>query len=345
MNKPTVDVIIPTYKPNKNFVELVERLEKQTYPVNRIIIMNTEERYFAALSYGRQFDTTHNVSVTHLSKMEFDHGHTRREGVKKSKADLFVFMTDDAMPKNNRLIENLIAPILADRAEFAYARQLPRENAGMIEGFTRHFNYPKESKIKSAGDLQHLGIKTYFFSNVCAAYRRDLYEELGGFVEYTLFNEDMLFAAKAIRAGYRIAYVAEAEVVHSHNYSNMEQFHRNFDLGVSQAEHPEVFGTVSSTGEGKKLVKKTISYLKSRKKYLKIPGFLVTCAYKLAGYKLGKNYRKLPENWVMKFTTNREYWLKKNLRGATSSIDPYSGYGISKEERKQRKPVERSKES
>ena len=331
-----MDVIIPTYKPNKEFLKLIEKLEHQTYPVNQIIIINTEEKYFSSLSYGHQFEREHNVSITHISKMEFDHGHTRREAVAKSKADLFICMTDDAIPKNSTMVEQLLAPILEDKADFSYARQLPRENAGVIEGFTRHFNYPKESRIKSIGDLNSLGIKTYFFSNVCAAYRRDLYDELGGFVDYTLFNEDMLFAAKAVQAGYRIAYVAEAEVIHSHHYTNKEQFHRNFDLGVSQAEHPEVFDAVPSTKEGKKLVKKTLQYLRVKKQFFRIPGFLITCGYKYAGYKLGRRYEKLPEKWVLKFTTNREYWLKKNIRNATSAIDPYSGYGISPEERKNR---------
>ena len=41
-----VDVIIPTYKPDKGFPEMIKRLEKQTLKPNRIIIMNTEEKYF-----------------------------------------------------------------------------------------------------------------------------------------------------------------------------------------------------------------------------------------------------------------------------------------------------------
>ena len=41
MNKK-VDVIIPVYKPDQKFLSLLKRLKRQTYPVNRIIIMNTE---------------------------------------------------------------------------------------------------------------------------------------------------------------------------------------------------------------------------------------------------------------------------------------------------------------
>ena len=102
-----------------------------------------------------------------------------------------------------------------------------------------------------------MGIKTYFCSNVCAMYRRDVFRELGGFEKHTIFNEDMIFAARAVKAGWRIAYAADARVYHSHDYTAKEQFHRNFDNGVSQAQHPEIFAGVSSESEGVKLVKKT----------------------------------------------------------------------------------------
>ena len=54
---------------------------------------------------------------------------------------------------------------------------------------------------------------------------------------------------------YAIAYVAEARVIHSHNYGCAAQFHRNFDLAVSQADHPEVFAGIHSEGEGIRLVR------------------------------------------------------------------------------------------
>ena len=158
-NRPTVDIIIPTYKPNERFLKLIEGLEKQTYPVNRIIIMNTEERYFSGMLYGHQFELEHNVAVTHISKMEFDHGHTRREGVAKSDAEYFICMTDDAMPKNSHLVENLLKPLIEGKAEFAYARQLPRENAGIIVDFIK--NYSKEK-----GKLVVVTCHTSYFDEI-----------------------------------------------------------------------------------------------------------------------------------------------------------------------------------
>ena len=41
-----VDVIIPVYRPDKRFARILTMLGRQTYPVSRIIIMNTESRYW-----------------------------------------------------------------------------------------------------------------------------------------------------------------------------------------------------------------------------------------------------------------------------------------------------------
>ena len=72
-------------------------------------------------------------------------------------------MTQDAMPKDDRLIEKLVEPLQGEVA-VAYARQLPREDSTPVESYTREFNYPAKSRIKSAADLDSLGIKTFFCS-------------------------------------------------------------------------------------------------------------------------------------------------------------------------------------
>ena len=121
----------------------------------------------------------------------------------------------------------------------------------------------------------------------------------------------MVYAAACAERGYGIAYAASAQVIHSHHYTNKEQFHRNFDVGVSQAEHPEVFDSVPSESEGIRLVKQTAAYLKKEGYSKLIIPMCITSAYKLIGYKLGKNYKKLSPNKVLKYTMNKEYFRKK----------------------------------
>lgn len=195
----TVDVIIPTRKPGQQFIDLVEKLSKQTIPPNRIIVMNTEEKYFERLTYGTHFmEKYRNVEVYHLSSREFDHGRTRNNGVRHSDADVFICLTQDAVPQDDRLIEELLKGLSEKNAAVAYGRQLAAEDAQVLERFTREFNYPDKPCIKSKKDLPTLGIKTYFCSNVCAAYDRKTFDSLGGFIKHTIFNEDMIYAAKAI---------------------------------------------------------------------------------------------------------------------------------------------------
>ena len=165
-----------------------------------------------------------------------------------SDAEILVYMTQDAMPADQFLIERLLYGFSYENVAAVYARQLPAADCQFIERYTREFNYPKTSRLKSKEDLSKLGIKTYFCSNVCAAYQKDVYERLGGFVRKTIFNEDMILAGRMVQEGWKIYYAADAKVIHSHNYNCRQQFHRNFDLAVSQADHPEIFEGVPSEG-------------------------------------------------------------------------------------------------
>ncbi len=305
----TADVIIPVYRPDRRFMRLLAMLRKQTFPVNRIIVMKTERDGWDEAEVRR----ISNLEIHYLTKMEFDHGATRNRAAGYSGADVMIFMTEDAVPQDNRLVERLMEALEqkgsgGESVAVAYARQLPARDCKAIERFTRNFNYPDQSRIKTAADLPRMGIKTYFASNVCCAYRRDVFEELGGFVNRTIFNEDMIYAAGALKAGYAVAYAADARVIHSHNLTFRQQFQRNFDLGVSQADHPEVFGGVPSEGEGIRMVRQTAGWLVRTGRGWLLPSLAVGSGCKFIGYRLGKMYRHLPRKAVLWCSGNPLYW-------------------------------------
>ena len=299
-----VDVLIPVYRPDGKLTELLKRLKMQNYPIHRVILMNTEEKHFPTELTG----IWDRVVVYHLAKEEFDHGGTRDRGVRMSTADLVLCMTQDAMPADETLIEELVKPFDDPEVWAAYARQLPNEDCREVEKYTRSFNYPEQSMVKTKEDLDRLGIKTFFCSNVCAAWRREKYLELGGFVKHTIFNEDMILAGTMIKQGGKIAYCAKAKVIHSHNYSAFQQFHRNFDLAVSQTMYPEVFGGIRSESEGIKLVKKSLSYcIKIGKPWLMIQ-VVTQSAGKFLGYKMGQQYKSLPMWLILRCTMSPSFW-------------------------------------
>ncbi|MBR6850945.1 MAG: glycosyltransferase, partial [Lachnospiraceae bacterium] len=162
-----VDVIVPVYKPDEKCKKLIERLHRQSYPVQRIILINTEQAYFDDY-FGKSgfLEPYDDLVIRHITAEEFDHGGTRRMGVELSDADYFICMTDDAVPVDDKLVEELLKPLLEGKAAAAYARQLPGKDATLTERYSRYFNYPPKAVIKSVEDIPVMGIKTFFCSNV-----------------------------------------------------------------------------------------------------------------------------------------------------------------------------------
>ena len=165
-----IDVIIPVYRPTEKLNKVLYGLSRQTYLPERIILLHTRDGIKLDVSACKD-----RVSVTEIPipEKEFDHGRTRDLGIRMSDADIVVMMTQDAVPVDSFLLEKLSETLKEHSdAVAAYARQIPDQNCGLLEKYTRVFNYPPKSQIKSQKDLPKLGIKTYFCSNVCAAYRR-----------------------------------------------------------------------------------------------------------------------------------------------------------------------------
>ena len=305
-NSPSVDAVIPVYRPGEEFPELLRKLRTQDHPVRKIILMVT-------VPDGEPepgIEAADGVEVHRLSPKEFDHGGTRNQGAACSDADYLMFLTQDAVPNDEKLVSSLLSAFKDKKTGAAYARQIAREDAGIAEQLTRSFNYPEGARTQDLSTKEQYGVKNYFLSNVASMYDRSVFDALGGFIRRTIFNEDMIYAYKLIHAGYSVRYVPEAVVVHSHHYSGREEFRRNFDLGVSQADHPEIFESVSSEKEGVSMVKTVIKKMfRSGKGWLAIP-FIYRTGMKYLGYRKGKNYRKLPEKKVRRYSMNKYYWEK-----------------------------------
>lgn len=300
-----VDAVIPAYKPGHDLRELVEKLLDQTVRLGRIIIINTDREYFDE----KEYLIAPAVEVVHITRHEFDHAGTRDMGLRMSDADYVLFMTMDAIPKDNYLVEKLLSGFRrADNIAVSYARQLPKKDCNRIEQITREFNYPAQSRVQTSDDIKELGIKAYFCSDVCAMYDTSIYRSLGGFKAPAIFNEDMVYAAGALDAGYAVSYCADALVYHSHNYTGRQYYRRNFDLGVSQADHPEIFERFNVKGTGMQLVRKSLAQICRSGTPADIIRLVYYSGMKYLGFRKGKNYRKLSLESCLKHTSDKEYW-------------------------------------
>ena len=279
----TVSVIIPTLNAGADLDRLIKMLSAQTYSVSEIIVVDSEsddDVFITCQDYSF-------VQLIRIKREDFDHGKTRDMAFGRTKGSIVVFLTQDCLPADKHFIERLIEPLKNERIAVSTGRQLPKPDASEIEKLIRYYNYPAEECERSSKDISTYGIKTFFCSDVCAAYRRDLYYKIGGYDYPIKTNEDMFFAAKAIHAGYSIMYAANAQVFHSHNLSLLEQYKRNYIQGYEIERHRNILYGVSQNKEGIRFVKFVSGQLIKGKKYLSLIHFAFDCMARLLGSKMG----------------------------------------------------------
>lgn len=249
--KYKVALIIPTYNAGYGFERLLAEIAAQTLqPGYRLVIdsASTDGTEEIAKKYGWQ--------VNSILRKDFSHGGTRQQAVEMLSADIdiAVLLTQDVRMPDRDSLKKLLRGFANPDVAAVYGRQLPHLGASLYAAVDREFNYPPVSRFKSLEDKDELGIKTAFLSDSFAAYRlRDL-RQIGGFPAIDIC-EDMYVAGKLLLSGKKIAYMAEAEVEHSHEPDFREMWQRYRKMGAFQRANPwlqESFG--SAGGEGMKLL-------------------------------------------------------------------------------------------
>lgn len=277
-----LSLIIPTLNAGRHIEGLLSSLLLQDTRPTEIVIIDSS-------SDDNTVEITKKLGAKTIviPRHTFNHGGTRNMAAEMAKGDVLVFMTQDALPADNSLLSRLTAPLLDPDIAAAYGRQIAKTDASPPEAFARQFNYPGTALIKSASDISRLGIKTFFFSNVCSAIKKAQFLKVGMFPDNIRFNEDMIIAAKLILNGYKTAYVPEARVVHSHNYSLLQQFIRYYNIGSSLKDNSWILEYARPEGEGLRFIKEKMAFILKGHHYSWLPYIFLEAAAKYAGYRLG----------------------------------------------------------
>jgi len=276
-------VIIPTLNARISIGKLLSALLSQDSETPEIIVIDSSSddgTVDAAKEFG--------VKTMVIPRRTFNHGKTRNIAALEAQGGIIIFMTQDALPADSALLRNLTAPLL-EKPEIAatYGRHVPRPDAPPLEAFARYFNYPDQGSVKGIDDIKKHGIKTFFFSNVCSSMKKEPFLKVGMFPENVKANEDMLISAKFILNGYRVAYVPEAMVIHSHNYSLQKLFRRYYNIGSSIKDNRRILEDMEAEGEGLRLVKEQIRFAAKQGRYLWLPRIFLESFIKYAGYRSG----------------------------------------------------------
>lgn len=306
MEQQRIEVIIPTYNAARYWTALSTGIRAQTLQPDRVIVIDS-----ASKDCTPELARRDGFEVLEITPKEFNHGGTRQMGAEyAANANILIYLTQDAAPYGVNAFANLVRAF--DDAEIgaAYGRQLPREKASPIEAHGRHFSYGETPVVRSWESRQTLGFKSIFFSNAFGAYRREALMSVGGFSSDVIFGEDTLAVARMHRAGWKTAYVADALVRHSHDYTIGEEFRRYFDIGVLHSRENwlnEQFG--SASGEGRRFVLSELKYLLGHGPQ-HIPSAVARTFAKFLGYKIGRRESQIAPGLKHRLGMNRQYWLR-----------------------------------
>ncbi|OPY80923.1 MAG: N-glycosyltransferase [Syntrophorhabdus sp. PtaU1.Bin058] len=281
-----VSVILPTINAGEVIGKLLSAVNNQTVKCELIVIDSSSSDGTPEIA------GSYSAKVISIEKTAFNHGGARNYAVRHSQGEIIVFLTQDALLCDEYCIERLIKPLEQADVAASYGRQIPREDAKPTEHFARIFNYPEMPLIKGLEQVPEMGIKTFFFSNVFSAIRKKEFEKLGGFPDNIIMFEDMIYAAKLVVNGFRIAYVPEAKVMHSHNYSLAGQFRRYYYAGISFKKQPWFLKYARSNREGMNYFRQQMRYLLKERRYPWVLYALCETFCKYCGYHLGLHCNK-----------------------------------------------------
>jgi len=285
-----VSVIIPTLNAAGCILPLLERLRSQTVSAEILIIDSSSDDGTTALLHKEE-----GITVLSIPRSSFDHGGTRDMALRRSSGDFVLFLTQDALPVSNDYIEKLLAPFENSSVAAVCGRQAAYPQHPESERLTREFNYPGVSRVWSRDDIPRYGVKAYFFSDVCSAYRRSAYEAVGGFDRPLATNEDMLMASKLIHAGYSLAYCAEAAVYHSHAFTLRQDYTRSALSARVMEQYKDRLPGADSDAEGFRMVFFVLGRLLKKLRLGQCFSFGIHVVARFLGSRKGKKQGKTPQ--------------------------------------------------
>jgi rhamnosyltransferase len=309
-------IIVPILNAEKDAPAFLAGLQQQSLAPDVFLVIDSSSDDRSAEIFAKAGARVHVIP-----RSEFNHADTRQMAADMvvgmdGNVEVAVFLTQDAILANADSLELLVSAFAVPDIGTAYGRQLPRHGADALESYVRLFNYPDRSEVRSFEDRKKYGFRTCFSSNSYAAYRIRALKGAGGFPGGLITGEDLGVTANILLDGWKLAYVADACVFHSHRYTASEYFRRSFDIGVQHTQSSDkIMQFGGPEGMGVRYVLAEMIFL-LRHAPLRIPEALGRNLLRYVGYRLGRIYQSLPRFLVLKLTMQHGFWADRARKSA-----------------------------
>lgn len=216
-----VAVIIPTKNAGAEFTSTLSKIAEQKFIKSvRLVIIDSgsqDNTVNLSKSYG--------ATVIEINPKDFNHGKTRNLAAQSAQdCKYLVFITQDAIPIGEYWLCDLINSFKFDPHIVATTgKQEPREDADLFARWNMYnhykfLNFDRNEIIYSSNFdkfsyLQKRRVTQ--LDNVCSAYETEYFFKT--LFKDVRFAEDIEFGCGIIKHGFKLAYLNDVAVVHSHN--------------------------------------------------------------------------------------------------------------------------------
>lgn len=199
--KRRVSAVIRAYNEAEHIGRLLEGFEQQTVKPDEVVLVDSgsvDDTVAIAKAGG--------CTIVHIDKAEFSFGRALNRGCAAASGDILLFNSAHVYPVYDTYLEHIVNAFDRKGVAIAYGRQVGDERTKFSESRVMLKWFPTEN----IWDQGHP-----FSNNANAAVLKSAWEE-SPYDENLTGLEDLDFAKKAIARGHKIAYVADAPVVHVH---------------------------------------------------------------------------------------------------------------------------------
>ncbi len=244
----SVSVLMPTFQAAMFLDRVLESLagQKVDFPWDFSVLDcdSTDGTREILAGWAERFPVP--LAVHSLGRSAFDHGDTRNRLAARSRGELLVYLTDDAIPAGPDWLATLRANFADPRVAAAYCRNAARSDARPFARIAtrddptyshdaRLAERPSRERALAMGPEELRAL--YNYCDTASAVRRSLWERHPYPVNQA--GEDVLLARALIDAGYAVRYDPDALVWHSHEWSDQRVQHR---AAVDARFNAETFG-------------------------------------------------------------------------------------------------------
>lgn len=309
-----ISLVLPVKNGARYLEELLPAVMRQSISARLEIVAVDSGSEDNTVDVLKRFGAT----VLAIDSADFDHGLTRNLAAEHARGDVMVFMSQRALPADDRWLQPLIAGLDADPVIAGVcSRVLPAPDADVLA------RRDGERELSASDRRQHKQIDDWAayrlmsahdqrvflnFHTVSAAIRTEAWRRTP-FQSVRTLGEDLLWAREVVESGWALVHEPTSLVYHRHSYTLAELFARNVDDGIANRDIVDrSFESDQLLPMLRAMVSDDWSYLRhaaaltgEELEHWQLEAALRRVA-QLAGQWVGANYAELPEGTAGHFS-------------------------------------------